>query len=193
MFHVVNRLILTTIATFLSDCSKRNELLVERVTALIESVDVAELDRKPDPTTWSPAQVMEHMVITNRYYFPAMRASMSGAAKVSGETQVRFSLIGKLIRRMAGPGGNAPAPKMLHPGDVKFSNEMLGKWQAQQVELIALLEQANGLDISRLPVRNPFFRFIRMNLADSIEIMTAHTERHVGQMEERADAAKGAA
>jgi hypothetical protein len=136
---------------------------------------------------------MEHMVITNRYYFPAMRASMNGAPKASGETVVRFSLIGKLIRRMAGPGGNAPAPRMLHPGDITFSDEMLETWLAQQEELIALLEEVNGLDLSRMSVRNPFFGPIRMNLADSIEIMTAHTERHVGQMQERAGSPKNSA
>jgi hypothetical protein len=133
------------------------------------------------------------MLITNGYYFPAMRSAMSGAPRASGETKVRHSLIGKLIRRMAGPGGNAPAPRMLFPGDVTYSAEMLEKWLGQQEELIALLEQAQGLDISHIPVRNPFFSLIRMNLADSFEIMTAHTERHVGQMEERAALAYPAA
>src|SRR6185503_17538440 len=97
-----------TTIDFLLGCIERNKLLTKRIRTLVERTGSGDMDTKPDPKVWSPAQVMEHMIITNGYYFPAMRAAMSGAPKAFEETEVRDSWIGKLIRRMAGPGGNAP-------------------------------------------------------------------------------------
>jgi hypothetical protein len=50
---------------------------------------------------------------------------------------------------------------------------------------MSLMERAEGKELSGTGVRNPFFGFIRMNLADCFEIVTVHTEGHVGQIEER--------
>nr|CAA9249800.1 hypothetical protein AVDCRST_MAG63-1860 [uncultured Armatimonadetes bacterium] len=66
------------------------------------------------------------------------------------------------------------------------------EWHRQQAELISLIDRAAGVDLSAASVRNPFLPVIRMNVADCLEIVTAHTERHVGQIEERVPARRGA-
>ncbi len=125
------------------------------------------------------------MVLANRPYLQTIQGGLAGAGRCTGDPPIRHSFFGRLLIKAAGPRGNAPAPKILHPRPVPTWLEVLAEWQQQQTQLLSLLDQAAGVDLSSAPVRNPFVRVIRMNLADCLEIMTAHTERHVRQVEER--------
>lgn len=87
--------------------------------------------------------------------------------------------------RASGPGGNAPAPKALYPGPGPYEFEVVDRWEANHRELIEIARLAVGKNISRTGMRNPFFHWIRMNLADAFEIIEQHGERHLGQVEER--------
>src|SRR5262249_52896651 len=141
---------------------------------------------RPDPKTWTPAQVLEHMVITNGIYLPIMRTAVERAPTSESESQIRHSWFGNFIRKATAPDRkNTPAPRKLYPRGAAIGVEILDSWRKQQEEFLALIEQAEGIDLSRVSVRNPLLPIFRMNLADCFEIMTVHTERHVAQIEER--------
>lgn len=169
----------------LTDWKTRNEALRARLTNATCDLDDAALNRRPDPQTWSPAQVVEHLVLTNRPYLQTIETALKQSEKRAGNPAVRYSFFGKLIAKAAGPGGNAPAPKALHPRTTPISREILEEWRQQQARLLSLLDFAAGIDLSGVSIHNPFVRLIRMNIADCFELLTAHTERHVEQIEAR--------
>jgi hypothetical protein len=161
----------------------RNQDYLTRMDKVLEGVDVERLNRVPDSKTWSPAQVVDHMVIANAPYLKAMPEALTRAPK--GDSEVRHSFFGRVIVKGAGPGGNAPVIKKLRPRETRIPIEIVEEWRGQQEQIISLIESAQGKDISRTPVPNPFFPIFRMNLADCFEILTVHTERHLLQIEQR--------
>ena len=163
----------------------RNEALLTRLIRATRDLGDEALNQRPDLRTWSPAQVVEHMVLAHRPYLQTIRSGLERAGRGAGDRQVRYSFFGKLLIKAVGPDSNTPAPRALHPGPSPVWQEVFAEWQRQQGQLLSLLDQAADADLSGVFVRNPFIRVIRQNIADCLEIVTAHTERHVGQIEER--------
>ncbi|MCW3100130.1 MAG: hypothetical protein JWL77_5748 [Chthonomonadaceae bacterium] len=169
----------------LADWQKRNQEVQLRLLRLASPLDEETLNTHPAASVWSPAQVIAHMVLTNQLYLPRMEAALQNAERVSGDPPVRYSFFGSFLRKVAGPGGNAPAPKPLHPPMTTIPTTIIQEWEQQQIQLLSLMDRAAGVDLSHIRVWNPLVRVIPMNLADCFELLTAHTERHVGQIEER--------
>jgi hypothetical protein len=163
----------------------RNEAQIERLIRITRDLKDEAMSQRPDPHTWSPIQIVEHIVLAHRPYLQTIQNGLEGARRGTGDPPVRHSFFGRLLIKAVGPDSNVPAPRWLHPKPGLVWQEVLAEWQGQQAQLLSLLDQAAGVDLSGVPVRNPFIRVIRQNLADCLEIVTAHNERHVGQVEER--------
>ncbi len=169
----------------LADWKSRNEKLVTRLLQAVEGLDEETLNRSSVSGVWSPAQVVEHMVLAHRPYLETMTNALPRALADGGNSTISHSFFGRLIMKGIGPGGKAPVLKSLNPREATIPLSILEEWQEQQSRVLVLIEQAAGKYLSRTAVRSPFFRFIRMNLADCFEILTSHTEGHVAQIEER--------
>ena len=161
----------------------RNLEYLARMNSALAGVEVDRLNRPPDSRTWSPAQVLDHVVLANTPYLRAIPEAISRAP--GGDSEIRHSFFGKLIIKGAGPGGNAPVIPKLRPRETRIPMEIVDEWRGQQERIISLIDSAKGKDVARTPVRNPFFPIFRMNLADCFEILTVHTEGHMLQIEER--------
>ena len=164
---------------------ERNEQMTTRLLALTSGLDEQTLNTSPDPSLWSPAQVVEHLVLTNRPYLQLMGTALQTAARVSDDPPVHLSFFGRILCKAAGPDGNAPAPKALHPRTTPIPITILQEWQDQQRQLRMLLDKSAGIDLSGIRVWNPLVRIIPMNLADCFALLTTHTERHLNQIAER--------
>ena len=156
-----------------------------RLDTAIHGVSPARLNQPPANGDWSPAQVAEHLVMANRPYLGIMSKALDNAARDNANSPVKFTFFGRTLMKVAGPDGNAPAPKMLQPRKGEISSEIFDELRDQLTQLHTLLEKLDGVNLSAVRVSNPFFGLIRMNLSDCFGIFTQHTERHIRQIEER--------
>jgi len=129
------------------------------------------------------AQIFEHMLMAINSYIPEIKGVLVSTVRSPADPDVTHTWFGKIIIRGAGPSGKAPVPKSLVPGTGPYREDIVDRWITRHQEVIALAKQARGIDLSDVPMRNPFMPIFKMNLADFFEILAAHTERHVGQIE----------
>ena len=169
----------------LADWKQRNETTLQYLSDIAGRCEEQAFYQRPASAAWSAAQIVEHMVIVNRIYLQEIQGGMERVKKVTGDAPLRHTLFGRLLIRASGPNGNAPSPKVFIPSSNPIWQEVFAEWREQQTHLLVLLEQATRADLSGTYVKNPVVRVLRMNLADCFEIMTAHAERHVGQIQER--------
>jgi hypothetical protein len=130
---------------------------------------------------WSPAQILEHMMIANRAYLPVIEEKVREGKR--GDTPIAHSWFGRLLVKASGPGGNAPAPRILRPPAKVYPRELLRHWIEQHEAIADLAAAATGTDLANTKLRNPFLRYFRMNLYDAFEVIVQHGERHVRQIE----------
>ena len=176
---------------FLQSVEDRLRNLIERAKAATRGLTQEQLNKEPEPSVWSVAQVFEHLLLANRPYVTLMEDILqTGTPKGNGE--ISHSWLGKFIISAAGPGGNAPPPKPMIPASGPYTEKVVKDWVDQQDKFLALIAQFKGSDVAKIRFRNPFIKLFKMNLADALEILAVHTERHVGQIEERAAKARRA-
>jgi hypothetical protein len=107
-------------------------------------------------------------------------------AAARGNPEVKHTWLGGLIVKMAGPDGNAPAPKPVRPANRVNSAASIEKWKTRQAQFCELAASAMETDLMSARFKNPFIPIFQMNVYDAFRIIVEHTERHVRQIEERA-------
>jgi hypothetical protein len=156
-----------------------------RVRRALDGLDDEAFNRRTAAGDWSPAEVLEHIVISHQVYLDRMQVAMAGGPK-GGDRPVRFSFIGRFLMKAAGPNGNAPAPKSMVPRPGPYTREVVERFEEQQRAMADLATACDDLDTSAMGYRNPIFKLFKMNVADGFGIYIEHVERHVRQIEERA-------
>ena len=168
---------------FLTGVERRLEEQIERGKAVGAKLDAAKLNWTPDAGRWTIAQIFGHMMLANGGYLPSMKAAIQGAPRAKVGDSVQHTWLGKFIIKGAGPDGNAPAPKSLHPKPGPYDLSIVDKWAAQTQSLLDLSRSAHGIDLCSMKIKSPFIPFLSANLADCFEILAEHTERHIRQIE----------
>lgn len=170
-------------------CRRATEKAAEttaRVRRALEGVDDERLNQRTSQGDWSPAEVLDHIVVSHQLYLDLMEQAKNQRPVPGGDRPVRHSLIGKFLMKVSGPDGNAPVPKGMEPKARTYTREVLDRFEAQQRAMAELATACDDLDCSAMHFRNPIFRLFRMNVADGFGIYLGHVERHVRQIEERA-------
>jgi len=166
---------------FLSSIEDRLSDHLERAAAVRAKLTPDQLNWSPEPAKWSIAQIFEHLILTNTPYVPAIKNGVEAAEKRSGE--IKHTFFGKFLIKNAGPKGNAPAPKQLHPRPGPYGMDVIDKWAAQTQSLLDLAKGSKGVDLCSFRIHDPLLKMFKMNLADCFLILTEHTERHIQQIE----------
>jgi hypothetical protein len=151
-----------------------------------------QLHWSPRPEEWSVSQCLEHLVLTSEVYRPRLVTALgtNGAAPRS-ERPVRPGVFGGWLIALAGPGAKhrLPCPRALAPCP-QPDDGALGRFVTCQRQWIALIEQADGLDLNRITVESPVSRMLTLSLGEALALVTGHGRRHLEQARRiRGDAA----
>jgi hypothetical protein len=169
-------------AEFLDVIERRLEDQIKRGRSVGHSMSPEQLNWSPGADKWSMAQIYEHMMLGNSFYLQIVRDAIDASLK-GGNEEIKHSFVGKLIIRAAGPKGNAPPPRQMVPEPGPYTPDIVERWAGQTQAFLDMAKSAHQVDLCSHKVRNPFFTFLSMNLADCFMILAEHTERHVQQIE----------
>ena len=137
--------------------------------------------------SWSVAQCLDHLAITNRVYLqamkePAIRARERGRLRRSPATP---GLVGRWFVRTLEPPVKAPfrmkSPRSVEPRVSLSLANAFASFATTQDELCEFLRTYAGLDLAGVRFSIPFVRGIRFSLATGLHVITAHERRHLWQ------------
>ena len=144
---------------------------LSEITATVENefgnLSEEKLNMKANPESWSIAQCIEHLIISNSKYFPAFEAVLSGKHKMTfwERNNPLTTYTGKQMIKTLGPVivKKFQAPKLFLP-----SRSTIKKLNTPQFEKIV--------------ITSPVAALLTLKLTDAMEILVAHEERHLNQM-----------
>lgn len=139
-----------------------------------------EAKKKPLENGWSALQIIEHLVLSNKPYLSAVSNAIQSGN--SGDSPISHTWIGRFLLRVAGPTGNAPAPKPFQPSSSP-TDSILDTWVEIQQSMTNLAKTVDEIDLVKTRIQNPVIKLFKMNLADVFEIWIQHTERHLQQIQ----------
>jgi len=152
-----------------------------RVKKVFEGMSDEVFNRPGPPSNWSPAMILDHLLIVDDPYLGKLAAVTD--LPPGGGDEVRYSWLGKFLMNAGGPKGNAPAPKSMTPKAGPRNREIVERYLAHLAEARRQAERLRGVDLNKVRINNPFMPIFRMTAGDVLGLMESHKERHIQQIE----------
>ncbi len=140
---------------------------------------------RPPGGGWSVGQVLEHLLVSGRIYFPVIERVIAKAVKPASPAPWKPSLWGRMLISTLSPANERTVRTFsrLRPGP-EARVDVLDAFLGSMLETAALLRRADGLDMRRLRLNSPVVFFVRgLNLGDAFIIIVVHAQRHLRQIE----------
>ncbi|HEU5163215.1 MAG TPA: DinB family protein [Thermoanaerobaculia bacterium] len=146
--------------------------------------------RRPGPQRWSAADCLAHLTATNERYLKYLERIIA-EAKPAANPRYKPTLVGRIFKAQMEPGRRFRfrAPKVfVPPSESGPRAEVLAAFQNSQQRMARAIESAAALDFSRVTMRSPASRFVKLNLWDAFQALAAHERRHLLQARRAIDA-----
>lgn len=148
-------------------------------------LSAAQLNWKPAPEQWSVGQCFDHLIVTNRTFFPDMEKVAAGTYRSSlwGRVSPLSGFFGRYILGALDPtqGRKIKAPRAFLPASSDVDGEVIGRFVGNLSEVAAHMRATEGVDLGRTIVTSPAMALVTYSLLDVYRIFVAHARGHFEQ------------
>lgn len=175
----------------------RKDLLIEELLLITENaaatakkfkeLDNTRLNFKKDPASWSILECVEHLNRYGDFYLPEMEKKILENKNKHSSGLFHSGILGNYFAKLM-KGKNGKIKKMKTPGNKNPAGSSLSittidRFLKQLDLLKALLNQARGVDLTKVTCAISLTRFIKLRLGDTFRFYVYHIERHMLQAE----------
>lgn len=151
--------------------------------AAFGGLSAEQLNWKPSPDIWSVGQGIDHVMVTNATYFPALEALRSGTYRPHFNARFAFlaGFFGKMILGSVQPEAKRKQKTFppFEPSQSTVQTDILAKFEVHQARLAREIADSQGL-LERV-VSSPANRAIVLRVDKVFDILIAHERRHLQQ------------
>lgn len=149
------------------------------------NLSAAQLNWKPSAERWSIAQCFDHLITSNKGFFPVVESVLNGTKKTTFWERLPIlpGLAGKLMIKSLDPASTRKykAPKSFEPAQSGIAASIIDDFAAQQNKIIDGMKSTSHLDLERIVVTSPAAALITYSLMDAYRIIVVHEKRHFQQ------------
>ena len=142
-----------------------------------------ELNWKPDSKTWSIGQNIDHLIVINSTYFPALARMKAGNYQLPWTARLGFlvSFFGKTVLSAVQPDQKKKTTTfpIWEPTQSEVPADILDRFEAHQSALKEHITAARELLRQGAVISSPANRYIVYKLETAFEIIVRHEERHL--------------
>ena len=146
-----------------------------------------ELLRRPREKSWSAAECLEHLNLSNRAYVPLLESSLRDlrSRKVLAEKPFRMNWNAALLKYWLEPPSRVrlPTTAPFQPVTVADPGVSFSEFCALNLKLIDLLESSRGLALDKGMLPSPFAKNMKYSAYSAFAVIAAHNRRHLWQAE----------
>jgi hypothetical protein len=148
-------------------------------------LSAVQLNWKPSAEQWSVGQCFDHLIVTNRCFFPDMEKVASGMYK--GSLWARVSplsgFFGRYILNALDPakGKKIRAPRAFLPAESDVDADVIGRFVENLSEVATRMRATRSVDLRRTVITSPASALVTYSLLDAYRIFVAHGRGHFEQ------------
>jgi hypothetical protein len=169
----------------LEDYRRQIEAVNDDARDLLAGLSEAQVNWRPTAAHWSIAECLDHLTVTNREMMERIEAAIKEARSrgLTGRGPFRYGMVGNMIVRSMEPPVKMKfkAPKIFKPRADQSLEAVSQDFFAVQDELRRLIEEANGINLSRVKITSPVTKLIKLSLGQSFGLLATHERRHLWQ------------
>ena len=164
-----------------------NELnaLTAQFKSSFSQLSVAELNYKPEPDSWSIAEILDHIIKINESYYPTIKQARQGTLKLPFVSRFPFftNLLGNLILKSVEPERKKKIKtfSIWEPSKSHFDVSILERFEKHQREFINFIKSTDDLLQKGIIISSPANKLIVYKLETAFDIIVSHEKRHYNQ------------
>ena len=143
-----------------------------------------QLNWKPSAERWSVAQCFDHLLTTNKGYFPPIEGVIAGIKPTFWQRiPVLPGLAGKLLIKSLDPKSTRKikAPGKFQPAQSDISASVIDDFVDQQTRIVDKMKSTEHLDLENIIITSPVAAAITYSLMDAYRVIVVHEARHFQQ------------
>ena len=169
----------------LSHLEAQLDAIAGEAEALAAGLTDEQFNWQPDPTRWSIAHCLQHLVIAADGLLEAQEGAIDRARgrRLLSDGPYRHGRIGSMIAASIEPPPKRrfKSAKALIPSGNYSVGTVLPAFQRRQESLRQLLARARGIDLGKTRVPLPGLPILRLSLGQSFAFTLGHERRHLWQ------------
>jgi hypothetical protein len=147
-----------------------------------------QLNQKPDPTAWSIAQNIDHLIVINSTYYPIIKQVKENRYQLPWLGKIGFlvSFLGKAILRSVQPDRKTRTKTfpIWEPAKSDIGSDILVRFAEHQERLKQMIISCADLLQTGTIISSPANKNIVYKLETAFDIIVAHERRHFEQAKE---------
>jgi hypothetical protein len=151
------------------------------------NLSAEQINWKPNAKDWSVGQCFEHLIVTNKLYFPNIQKVIDGEHRNNFFSKIPFAvdLIGFTMKKSLNPEQKRKIKtfKIFEPSASEVSASIIEDFAANQRELLEMVKAVKNLDTNKVKIAEPLSVALNLRLSDAFYILMLHEKRHFRQAE----------
>jgi DinB superfamily len=177
---IMNYQTLTTTQIF-----EEAEAIAGDARTLFGNLNEQQLNWKPDSSSWSVAQCLDHLVTINREYFPIFDRILKGEYRKAmlHRLPILPGILGRLMVKALSPDSyqKFKAPDTARPSSSSIDSRIVDRFTACQRETVEIMRRLADFDPAKIIITSPFASVVVYSLQDAFRLIVAHERRHFAQ------------
>ena len=167
------------------------EKLTRAFTDAFGNLSAEELNRKPNPKTWSIGQVIEHIIVVNKSYYPVVEQLRAGTYRTpwTARMPLLVNWFGNFILKGVEPERRKKIKTfpVWEPKQSEVRADVVAHFTEHQKELAALMATCEEFVEAGTVISSPANPYIVYKIGRAFDIVVAHELRHLNQAREILD------
>jgi hypothetical protein len=169
----------------LSHLDAQLDAIQREADALTAGLTDEQFNWQPDPTRWSIAHCLQHLVVAADGLLELQEAAIDRARRrgLVSDGPYRHGRVGSMIAASIEPPAKRrfKSNKALVPTGRHSVDTLLPAFQRRQDALRQLIARARGIDLGKTRVPLPGLPILRLSLGQSFAFTLGHERRHLWQ------------
>lgn len=163
------------------------EAIAQEFQTAFGNITAEGLNWKPNPSSWSIAQVTDHLITVDTSFLKIIDAIRNGDTTIPWFGRVSFvpRTLGRLILKSVQPDTKRKTQTfpIWEPASSSFPADIIARFAAHQQVLCGGITHSSDLLERGTVIHSPASRIIVYPLATAFDIIIAHQRRHLLQAE----------
>jgi hypothetical protein len=150
----------------------------------LKGQELSHLTWRPAPQSWNTLECLEHLNLYGDFYLPAIEKAMR-QSNTQHEATFKPGWLGNYFAESMMPKtqlNKMSTFKDKNPLNAPLNTPVIDKFISQQLKMIELLNQANGVSLNKIKIGTTLSSLIRIKLGDTFRFIINHNIRHLQQI-----------
>jgi len=172
-------------ALFIERMLQRGKEADKKVKSEFAVISFEQLNWKPAEDRWSIGQCLDHLIISDCLYFPALKKIATGKYEMSfwekwNPLSILFgrTLVSQLQEKVKKP---MKAPKVFIPSASQIDAGIIERFHKHMDTFLEYIAACETTDLDKIRITSPVSWFITYDLRNAITFLIQHEHRHINQ------------